>query len=86
MQIEVFICHFPDQNPVILFNLDWPIERNLQQCLKNSAEKNTDERKGSIHEPLISISFTQVIVDTSSFSQDHGTSLPPSKTPIKLMA
>lgn len=43
---------------------DWPIERNLQQCMKNSAEKTTDGRKGSIHEPLISIPFTQVIVDT----------------------
>ena len=53
---------------ILLFNFflvqDWPIERNLQQCMKNSAEKTTDGRKGSIHEPLISIPFTQVIVDT----------------------
>ena len=42
---------------ILLFNFflvhDWPIERNLQQCMKNSAEKTTDGRKGSIHEPLI---------------------------------
>ncbi|XP_067023592.1 uncharacterized protein [Acropora muricata] len=50
------ICDFSIQ--------DWPIERNLQQCIKNSAEKTTDGRKGSIHEPIISIPFTQVIVDT----------------------
>ncbi|XP_022796783.1 uncharacterized protein LOC111335191 [Stylophora pistillata] len=50
------ICDFSIQ--------DWPIERNLQQCMKNSTEKTTDGRKGSIHEPLISIPFTQVIVDT----------------------
>ncbi|XP_067025668.1 uncharacterized protein [Acropora muricata] len=50
------ICDFSIQ--------DWPIERDLQQCIKNSAEKTTDGRKGSIHEPIISIPFTQVIVDT----------------------
>lgn len=32
--------------------------------MKNSTEKTTEGRKGSIHEPLISIPFTQVIVDT----------------------
>lgn len=50
------ICNFSIQ--------DWPIERNLQQCMKNSTEKTTEGRKGSIHEPLISTPLAQVIVDT----------------------
>ena len=31
--INILFCNF-------LLVQDWPIERNLQQCMKNSAEKN----------------------------------------------
>ena len=44
----------------LLLVQDWPIERTLEQC----SGKTTDSRKGSIHKPLLSIPFDQVIIDT----------------------
>lgn len=48
----------------LLLVQDWPIERTLEQCERNCSGKTTDSRKGSIHKPLLSIPFDQVIIDT----------------------
>lgn len=62
----------------LLLLQDWPIERTLEQCERNCSGETTDSRKGSIHKPLLSIPFDQVI-DTASFSEDYGTTLPSRK-------
>ena len=63
----------------LLLVQDWPIERTLEQCERSCSGKTTDSRKGSIHKPLLSIPFDQVIIDTASFSEDYGTTLPSGK-------
>ena len=48
----------------LLLVQDWPIQRSLDDCLKQYTGKTTDERKGCVHEPLLSIPFDHVIIDT----------------------
>lgn len=84
--LELFFCFFSylvNCHAKIVFKLllvqDWPIERTLEQCERNCSGKTTDSRKGSIHKPLLSIPFDQVIINTASFSEDYATTLPSGK-------
>jgi len=43
---------------------DWPIQRTLEDCHKQCSNKTTEKRKGCVNEPLLSIPFDHVIVDT----------------------
>jgi len=42
----------------------WPIQRNLIDCKTQCEGKTTEQRKGCLHKPLLSIPFDHVVIHT----------------------
>jgi len=46
----------------------WPIQRNLAECKTLCKKKTTDERKGCVQPPLLSIPINHIVIDTLHLS------------------